>query len=240
MSSSGGSVPLKQQAAERALDFVQSEMIVGLGHGSTAEFAVRGLAERLTNQDIHSIRAIPCSVAVDRLARSLGIPITTLADHPSIDVTIDGADEVDSRMDLIKGGGGALLREKIVAVASQREIIVVDGSKLSQRLCTRFALPVEVVPFAEAVETRYLESIGATVSLRGGDQPFHTDQGNVILDCRFEPMDDPYELGRALDARPGIVGHGLFLGIATDLVVADDRGAHHFARGDDLSAVLAG
>jgi len=156
--------------------------------------------------------------------------LTTLDRHPKVDLTIDGADEVDPDLNLIKGGGGALLREKIVASASSREVIVVDPSKLSPSLGTGFSLPIEVIPFAARLERAYLESLGAKVELRGEDQPFLTDQGNFILDADFGPIDDPAELSRTLDSRPGIVGHGLFLDLATDLVVAYPEGVRHYRR----------
>ena len=223
---------LKQMAAHRAVEFIQSDMVVGLGHGSTAAFAVDRLAQRLAEGSLAGIEAIACSLEVEQHAKDLAIPLTTLEDHPTIDLTIDGADEVDPNLDLIKGGGGALLREKIVASVSRREIIIVDGSKLSERLGTRFALPVEVVPFAASVVARFLEQLGATVSLRttANDQTFCTDQGNHILDCRFGPIPNARELAQQLNARPGIVAHGLFLGLATDLIVADSSGVHHRER----------
>ncbi len=230
---------LKRQAAWRAVGFVGDGMVVGLGHGSTAAFAVERIAERLRAGELAGIVCVPCSEEVAALAERLGIPLTTLDDHPSIDVTIDGADEVDAEMNLIKGGGGSLLREKIVASASAREIIVVDGSKLSTRLGTRFALPVEVVPFAWTVEAAALEALGAHVLRRGGDDPFLTDQSNFILDCDLGPIEQPSEMSRRLDARPGIVAHGLFVDLATDLVVATERGVRHFVKGSDLSEVIA-
>ncbi|MFC2099606.1 ribose-5-phosphate isomerase RpiA [Candidatus Bipolaricaulota bacterium] len=229
---------LKQQAAERAVEFIESGMVVGLGHGSTTAFAIERLAHRLAAGELLDIVCIPCSAEVERHARELEIPLATLNERPTIDLTIDGADEVDPRMNLIKGGGGALLREKVVASASRREIIVVDGSKLSPALGTRFALPIEVVPFARVVEQGCLESLGAKVTLRaanaGSDVPFLTDQGNVILDASFGPIHEPSMLAEALDARPGIVGHGLFIDLATDLVVADLAGVRHYRPGDDL------
>ncbi len=229
----------KRRAAWRAAEFVESGMTVGLGHGSTAAFAVERIAERLRSGGLVDVVCVPCSEDVARQAERLGIPLTTLDERPMVDLTIDGADEVDAEMNLIKGGGGALLREKIVADASEREIIVVDGSKLSPRLGTRFALPVEVVPFAWCVEVSALESLGAHVLRRGGEDPFLTDQRNFILDCDFGPIERPSELARRLDARPGVVAHGLFIDLATDLVVATERGVQHFAKGSDLSEVIA-
>jgi len=229
----------KRRAAWRAVEFVESGMTVGLGHGTTAAFAVERIAELLRSGGLEDVVCVPCSEEVARQAERLGVPLTTLDERPTVDLTIDGADEVDAEMNLIKGGGGALLREKVVADASECEIIVVDGSKLSPHLGTRFALPVEVVPFAWAVEVAALESLGAHVLRRGGGDPFLTDQRNFVLDCDFGPIERPSELARRLDARPGIVAHGLFIDLATDLVLATERGVQHFAKGSDLSEVIA-
>ena len=150
----------------------------------------------------------------------------------AIDLTIDGADEVDPALNLIKGGGGALLREKIVAEASAREIIVVDDSKLSPVLGTRWRVPVEVLPFGWQSQARHIATLGAEPVLRCGanGQPTHTDQGNVILDCRFGPIADPIGVAQALSARAGIVGHGLFLGLAHDVIIAGPAGIRHLRR----------
>jgi len=220
----------KQAAAYHAVTFIRSGMIIGLGHGSTTAFAIERLAEHLSAGDLSDILAVPCSTAVERHARQRGIPLTTLEKNPEIDLTIDGADEVDPHLNLIKGGGGALLREKVVASASRREIIIVDESKLSDRLGVRFALPVEVVPFAWVPEKRFIEELGARVERRGGNEPFRTDQGNYILDCRFAGIEDAPALARTLDARAGIVEHGLFIDLATDLIVGDANGVHHRTR----------
>jgi len=224
---------LKQQAADRVLAYIHSGMIVGLGAGSTAVLAVRGLAEKLARGELTDIWGIPCSRVIEAEARRLGMPITSLEDHPVIDVTFDGADEVDPALNLIKGGGGALLREKIVAQTSRREIIIVDESKLSATLGTHWAVPVEVIPFGWRTQAAYLESLGAQVRLRPGDDgtPFKTDQGSFILDCSFGPIGDPVSLGARMDARTGIVAHGLFLGLATDLIVAGASGVKHLERG---------
>ena len=224
---------LKQQAADQVLAHIQSGTIVGLGAGSTAILAVRGLAEKLARGELTDILGIPCSRVIEAEARRLGIPLTTLEDHPVIDLTFDGADEVDPALNLIKGGGGALLREKIVAQTSRREIIIVDESKLSATLGTHWAVPVEVIPFGWRTQAAYLESLGAQVRLRPGDDetPFKTDQGNFILDCSFGPIGNPVSLGARMDARTGIVAHGLFLGLATDLIVAGASGVKHLERG---------
>ena len=223
---------LKQQAAECAVEFVKSGMVVGLGHGSTAIFAVQHIAQLLQSDRLRNILGVACSLQVEDEARQLGIPLTTLDEHPIIDVTIDGADEVDPNLDLIKGGGGALLREKIVAQASRREIIVVDESKLSPALGTRWPVPVEVVPFGWRMQALYLESLGAHVSARQNSDGtfFKTDQGNLILDCKFGPLSQPPQLAAKLNTRTGIVEHGLFIDLATDVIVANAKGVRHLKR----------
>jgi len=222
----------KQQAAEEAVAFIGSGMVVGLGHGSTAGFAIRRIAEFIKSGRLQAILGVPCSHQVEQEARQLGIPLTTLEEHPVIDVTIDGADEVDPMLDLIKGAGGALLREKIVAQASCREIIVIDESKMVPVLGTRRALPVEVVPFGWRTQAEYLRSLGACVAMRqaGDGSLFKTDQGNLILDCAFGPIDQPASLALKLSRRAGIVGHGLFIGLAADVIVAGAQGVRHLRR----------
>jgi ribose 5-phosphate isomerase A len=222
----------KQQAAEEAVTFIGSGMVVGLGHGSTAIFAMRRIAEFLKSGQLKAILGVPCSHLVEQEARQLGIPLTTLEEHPIIDVTIDGADEVDPQLDLIKGAGGALLREKIVAQASCREIIVIDESKMVPVLGTRKALPVEVCTFGWRTQAEYLQSLGARVEVRtrGDGSFFPTDQGNLILDCAFGPINQPAALAAQLSARAGIVGHGLFLGLATDVICAGAGGVRHLRR----------
>ena len=223
---------LKQQAADRAVEFIEPGMVVGLGHGSTALFAVRHIAALLQAGSLSGILGVPCSLQVEEEARRLGIPLTSLDEHPIIDVTIDGADEVDPNLDLIKGRGGALLREKMVAQASHREIIVVDETKLSPALGTRWPVPVEVVPFGWRTQALYLESVGAHVSARRTSDGtfFKTDQGNLILDCKFGPLSQPPQLAAKLNTRTGIVEHGLFIDLATDVIVADAKGVRHLKR----------
>lgn len=220
---------LKRKAGERAVDFVTSGMIVGLGHGSTTIFALRRIAALLEAGELENILGIPTSSQVEHDARELGIPLTTLNDHPQIDLTIDGADEVDDDLNLIKGGGGALLREKIVAQASRREIIVVDETKLSASLGVQWAVPVEVTPFGWRSQEAFLESLEACVKLRRTDDgsSFNTDQGNLILDCDFGPLSRPARLAERLDRRAGIVEHGLFLGLASDVIVGTREGTRH-------------
>jgi ribose 5-phosphate isomerase A len=232
---------LKQQAAEQAVEFVKSGMVVGLGHGSTAIFAVRRIAQSLREGQLQDILGVPCSRQVEGEAQRLGIPLTTLDEHGVVDLTIDGADEVDPHLNVIKGGGGALLREKIVAQASRREIIVVDESKLSPALGTRWSVPVEVVPFGWHSQAAYLESLGAEPVLRRNKDgtPFKTDQGNLILDCHFGPISQPAQLAAQMSERAGIVEHGLFLGLVTDVIVASDQGIRHL-KSDALSPSKGG
>ena len=219
---------LKRQAAVAAVARVESGMVVGLGTGSTAQFALEHLAELINIGKLKNIVGIPSSLRTEKAARELGIPLTDFAAHPVIDLTIDGADEVDPELNLIKGGGGALLREKVLAQASRRNIIIVDESKLSPRLGTTWALPVEVVPFARAVEEHFLESIGAAVTVRVKDGKIvATDQGNILLDARFGPMPDPGRISERLNARAGIVEHGLFIGLTHDVIVAGTDGIRH-------------
>jgi len=223
---------LKKQAADRAVECIESGMVAGLGHGSTASFALQRIAALLKTGTLKDIIGVPCSLQVEEEARQLGIPLGTLDEHPVIDVTIDGADEVDQNLDLIKGGGGALLREKIVAQASLREIIVVDESKLSPALGTRWPVPVEVIPFGWRSQISFLESLGARVSVRQtcDGKRFVTDQGNLILDCNFGPLPQPTQVARELSQRTGVVEHGLFLGLTTDVIVAGKSGVRHLTR----------
>lgn len=221
----------KQEAATRAVTFVQSGMRVGLGTGSTAIFATRRIAELLQTGELRDIVAFATSTATAAEAVRLGIRMMT-DDLPSdLDVTIDGADEVDPEMNLIKGGGGALLREKIVAQVSRREIIVVDETKPSPRLGTHWPVPIEVIPFGWSSQARFLESLGAKYTIRQDHHgaQFVTDSGNMILDCHFGPIADARQLAAELNARAGIVEHGLFIGLATDLIVAGAAGMHYSA-----------
>jgi ribose 5-phosphate isomerase A len=221
----------KREAAERAVELVRPGMVVGLGTGSTAIFAVRRIGELLRAGQLHDVVGVPTSSTVAAEAGRLGIPLA-LDGARDIDLTIDGADEVDPQLDLIKGGGGALFHEKIVAQASRREVIVVDDAKLSPRLGSRWVVPVEVVPFAWQSQARFLQALGARATRRPGPdgQPFVTDEGNWILDCAFGPIAAPRELAARLDARTGIVEHGLFIGLATDVIVAGPAGIRHLTR----------
>jgi ribose 5-phosphate isomerase A len=215
----------KRAAAHRAVEeFVRSGMVVGLGTGSTAIHATRRIGELLATGELHDIVGVPTAVETADAARAVGIPLLGDDVAWSVDVTIDGADEVVPNLDVIKGGGGALLREKLVAQTSAFEVIVVDESKRSKVLGTSFALPVEVVEFGLATTVRAVEHLGAKVVVRGGDAPFRTDQGNLVLDCDFGPIGDPAALAMVLSAHAGVVEHGLFLGLANALVVAGPDG----------------
>jgi ribose 5-phosphate isomerase A len=223
---------LKQKAAFHAAAFVESGMVVGLGTGSTTEYAVKRIAELLNTGQLSEIVGIPTSIRTENLALELGIPLVGFETHPDIDLTIDGADEVDPDLNLIKGGGGALLREKVVAQASRRNIIIVDETKLVPSLGTGWALPIEVIPFARYTEAKYLTEMGGTVTVRTGDDgaPVSTDQNNLILDTNFGRIQAPSELTAQLNERAGIVEHGLFLNLATDVIVAREGDIKHLTR----------
>lgn len=221
-------VNLKQAAAEEAVArFVHDGMIIGLGTGSTVYYVLRKLGEEIAAGRLRDLAGVPTSVLTERQAHNFGIPLTSLGNHNSLDVTIDGADEVDSNLNLIKGLGGALLREKIVAASSQRLVIVADESKIVSRLGIRALLPVEVTPFAWQVHIRFLELLGARSHLRMAkeDEPYRTDNGNYILDAQFPGgIPDVPGIAAALDRRPGVVCHGLFLGMADAVAVAGPQG----------------
>ncbi len=219
----------KKQVAEAAVELVQSGMVLGLGHGSTVQFALEALAAKFKSGQLKNILAIPCSKKTESEARRLGILLTDLNDHVAIDLTLDGADEVDPQLNLIKGGGGALLREKILAQASRREVIMIDESKLSKRLGSHFPLPVEVAQFGWARQQAFVAELGGTATLRmdANGKPVLSDQDNYLLDCDFGPIKDARKLALALEARSGILEHGLFLGLATDVIVAGAKGLQH-------------
>lgn len=209
---------LKEMAASKAVEYVEEGMVVGLGTGSTAEFAIRALGERVS--DGLRIVAVPTSVASAKLGKELGIDISSLEEYPEVDLTIDGADEVDGDLNLVKGLGGALLREKIVAGASRREIIVVDPTKVVDRLGSRSPLPVEVIPFGWSLARHRLLDLGTRPDLRRTPAgPYETDNGNYILDCHFERgIADAVEMERLINDIPAVVENGLFVGL-TDIVV---------------------
>jgi ribose 5-phosphate isomerase A len=202
-------------------------MIVGLGTGSTARFAVDALAQRMS-EGLRFI-GIPTSEATAEQARSLGVPLSTLAEHPDIDLTIDGADEIDLRtLNVVKGRGGALLREKIVAASSREFIIIADESKLVEQLGSKMPVPVEVIPFGWLSTAKRLERLGCAAVYREG---FVTDGGHCILDCAFGPIADAETLARRIDAVTGVVEHGLFLGMVTQAFVATAFGVRRYPAG---------
>ena len=206
------------------MKFVRDGMVVGLGTGSTADLFLQALAAAIKDRRVRDVRGVPTSRQSERRAQHLGIPLVTLAECPRPDVTIDGADEVAPNLDLIKGLGGALLREKIVAQNSKKLVIIADATKAVARLGTKAMLPVEVVPFAHETHEPFLRSLGATPALRrSGDTPYLTDNGNYIYDCRFNGIDDPAELDLALRRRAGVVETGLFVGMAAVALVADEQ-----------------
>jgi ribose 5-phosphate isomerase A len=213
----------KEAAARASLRFVHDGNIVGLGTGSTAAYAVRFLGDQVRAG--LKIRGIPTSVQTKELAASVGIPLTTLDEFQQIDVTIDGADEFDPQLNLIKGGGGALLREKIIASASRQLVIIADSSK-QVAVLGRFPLPVEVISFAQPLLAKKIAVLGATVKVRQdkNGNPFVSDEGHHILDCSFGQMPDPPALARVLSNMPGVVEHGLFIDLAAVVLMA--KGEH--------------
>jgi ribose 5-phosphate isomerase A len=216
---------LKMEAAESATRLIEDGMIVGLGSGTTAVFAIDDLGRRV-KQGLQIV-GIPTSERTADQARSLGIPVSSLAEHPHIDITIDGADQVDEEnLNLVKGHGGALLREKIVACATRRLVIMVHSSKLVKRLALDQPIPVEVVPFGWQATTGYLKNLGAHPTLRRNPDgpPYHSDSGNYILDCTFETRLSAAALARRLDHVVGLVEHGLFIGMTAEVHVASDDG----------------
>jgi ribose 5-phosphate isomerase A len=216
----------KRQAAEHALQYIQSGMTLGLGTGSTATHMLHVLAEALRDGRLRDIVGVPTSDAIGALARQLGVPTATLDERPQLDLALDGADEIDPSLNLIKGLGGALLREKIVESSADRLIILADETKLVPQLGTRAPLPVEVVAFGLPLATRRLADLGSVPKLRrtADGSPFRTDEGHVILDCRFNGIADAAALNAALNAIPSVVGHGLFVGMAALALVAGPAG----------------
>lgn len=216
----------KQLAAEAVVEMVEDGATVGLGTGSTALYALKRLGRRVREEGLR-VRCVPTSHWTRQIALEEQIPLTSLDEVDQLDLTMDGADEVDSALNLIKGGGGALFREKIVAAASRRLIIFVDRAKLVQHLGA-FPLPVEVNPFGWSLAARRIESLGAQVSLRIiGYSPLITENGGVILDCAFGRIDDPQALQKALREVTGVMETGLFLGMAEQVVVAEGGQIKH-------------
>jgi ribose 5-phosphate isomerase A len=214
----------KRQAAERAVELIRADMRLGLGTGSTARHVLDVIAERRGRGELRGIVGVPTSRATSEYAAERGIPLATLDTEPALDLAIDGADEFDPEMNLVKGLGGALLWEKIVAAAAARFVVVVDETKRVDRLGRKAPLPVEVIPFGWRTQLARIRALGAEPVLRmTRSEPFVTDGGHFIIDCRFDDgMIDPRQVEQTLRSQPGIVDTGLFLGMATTIVVAGD------------------
>jgi len=224
---------LKKEASLCAVEEIKSGMIIGLGSGTTVRFALEEIGTRIAAGLLRDVMGIPSSSDTEKLALQCGIPLTSFDVHTVIDLNIDGADEVDQHLNLIKGGGGALLREKIVAQASKRTLIVIDESKLSRFLGEKMPVPVEVVPFSWKAEAAFLASLGSRTVLRErSGMPFITDQGNYIVDCCFNKIKNPTKLALLLSQRAAVMEHGLFIGLASEVIVAGPGGIQRMKRSE--------
>ncbi len=224
---------LKRMAAAHAVSLVEDGMVLGLGTGSTVAHFIDMLAERVRARGWQVV-GVPTSERTAQQAREVGIPLTTLDEHPALDLAVDGADEVDAALNLIKGRGRALLREKIVAVHARRLVIIVDASKIVERLGTRGPLPVEILPFAARAHVRWLESLGcrAEILTEPSGEPARTDNGHYLAMCHFpRGISDPHALADRLNARPGILEHGLFLDMTDMVIVGTEEGVKVLERG---------
>jgi ribose 5-phosphate isomerase A len=222
---------LKQEAAEAAIATIESGMVIGLGTGSTAYYAILAVGRKVAQGELQDIVAIPTSEKTAELARQLHIPLSTLDDHPTVNLVIDGADEIDPHLNLIKGLGASLLREKIVESCAQQLIIIGDQRKLVDQLGTSAPVPVEVIPFAQRPVFDYLQALGSRPVLREDEgQTRFTDEGNILLDCYFPEIENPFQLAKMIRRQPGVVEHGLFLEMATEAYVATSDGVLHLTR----------
>ena len=222
---------LKQKAGEEAAKRVTNGQRIGLGTGSTVRYCLEAIGRRLAEGDLSDIGGVPTSERTETLARSLNIALTTLEETPVLDLCVDGADEVDPELNLIKGLGGALLREKIVASASRYFIVIIDKAKLVKNLGQDCPVPVELLPFGWNITAEQIKAIGGRPVLRmESGSPYKTDQGNHILDCHFGAIGSPQELGRRLDSFPGALGHGLFLGSANEVITGTPDGVEVLKR----------
>ena len=215
---------MKQQVGKAAADRVKSGMIVGLGTGSTTAYMIQFLGERLQSGQLKDIKGIPTSFQSTVLAKQYGVPLTTLDEVDHMDIAIDGADEVDPQKNLIKGGGAAHTREKIVDSLAEQFIVVVDSSKLVDKLGSTFLLPVEVIPMAMTPVIRAIEKLGGQPEIRMGVKkagPVITDQGNLVIDVKFDSIDNPAELEKSLNNIPGVLENGLFVGVADLILVGE-------------------
>ena len=214
---------MKRIAAEKAVELIEDGMIIGLGTGSTVKYALKKIGERVSKG--LNIKGIPTSNQTKKLAMEYQIPLTSLDEHNEIDLTIDGADEIDSDLNLIKGGGGALTREKIIAYHSKKVLIIADDSKVVKSLGIDFPLPVEIVKFAWQATKKSLEKFECECTLRKiFDDPFITDNGNYIIDCEFNRISEPEQLEQELNMIPGVVENGLFIGLADKAIVGSTQG----------------
>jgi ribose 5-phosphate isomerase A len=223
---------MKRHAAIAAAGLVGPGTRLGLGSGSTAEAFIEALAERFRGGELPGLCCVSSSTRTARLAARLELPVATLAEVDVLDLTVDGADEVDGERRLLKGQGGAFLREKILAEASSRYVIVIDRTKLVDRLGSRHPVPVEVLPFAAVPVSERIRTFGAMVTMRErAGRPWLTDQKNLVLDCRFGPIADPEGLAARLSAVAGVLGHGLFLGFPARVLVGHADGVQEGVRG---------
>jgi ribose 5-phosphate isomerase A len=214
---------MKKLAAEKAVEYIEDGMVVGLGTGSTVEYALKKLGELVKNG--LRITGIPTSMHTRKVARDWNIPLSTLEENPEIDLTIDGADEVDANLNLIKGGGGALTREKIIAYHSKRKIVVVDETKIVKALGVDCPLPVEVIKYGWSSTKTILEKFGCLVEIRRiMNDPYLTDNSHYILDCDFKRIDEPEQLEKDLNNIPGVVENGLFIGLVDEVIVGSKQG----------------
>lgn len=214
----------KKRAGYRAAEYVEDGMVVGLGTGSTAKYAIEKIGQRIEEENLN-IEAIPTSLKTEKRAENANIPLTQLDSANKIDLTIDGADEVDPQSKLIKGGGGALLREKIIASNSKKNIIIVDKSKMVDILGKSFDLPVEILSYGYKAIKEKIETLDCTATLRTKDQEiWETDNGNYIVDCSFPKIDDPESLSKDLNIIPGVVENGLFLDLADKIIIGKEKG----------------
>ncbi len=223
---------LKEMAAREAVKYVEDGMVIGLGSGSTANKAIQLIGQRIKEEEIEVV-GIPTSTGSDLLGRAVGIRMGELDDHPQVDLTIDGADEVDPSLNLVKGLGGALVREKIVAASSNVEMIVVDDSKMVDYLCQKSPLPVEIVTYSRKSTMRKLAALGCVPELRmTEDEPFVSDNLNYIVHCRFGRIDDPRAMEAEICMTPGVVDCGLFIGLASKVIVASAEGVRILERAE--------
>ena len=215
---------MKQEVGKAAAARVKSDSIVGLGTGSTTAFAIQYLGDRLAKGELQNIVGVPTSFGAEVLAKQYGVPLTNLDAVERIDTAIDGADEVDPQKNLIKGGGAAHTREKVVDSLAEEFIVVVDSGKLVDRLGSSFLLPVEVIPMAVSPVMRTLKSLGGQPELRMGVKkagPVITDQGNLVIDIKFEAIDDPADLEKTINNIPGVLENGLFVGVADVVLIGE-------------------